>query len=103
MKVVLFGNVTVEPGKHLWHLIKDLIPKGKIESCQTIDSLEKELCQYKAESTVAVLLCSSKRDLTNLVASRFLFDDIPIILVLPDRKAKTVSEGHKLYPRYLTL
>jgi hypothetical protein len=47
-------------------------------------------------------LAVSGEDLQGLFSIRDLFDDIPMILILPDRKRDTISKGQKLYPRFAT-
>jgi len=47
-----------------------------------------------------VLVATTQNDLIELIFKKHLFDDIPIILILPDRNNETISKGLKLYPRF---
>ena len=50
---------------------------------------------------IAVLEANSMDELKDLVSLHDLFLDIRIILILPDRERETISNAHKLRPRFL--
>ncbi len=50
---------------------------------------------------IAVLEAQSMEELKDLVALHDLFLDIRVILILPDRERETISNAHKLRPRFL--
>ena len=41
-------------------------------------------------------------ELQEMLSIRSLLLDIPLIVILPERKEKIISQGRKLYPRFLT-
>jgi len=73
-----------------------------VESCLDIGSLERCLRKPRDAKTLAVLLTTSKEELQEVLALRSLLNDIPLILILPDRDKDTVAQGHILAPRFLT-
>ena len=73
-----------------------------VESCLDITSLESSLRKSGNDLTLAVLLTTSHEELQEILALRPLLNDIPLILILPDRDKDTVAKGHILAPRFLT-
>ena len=50
---------------------------------------------------MAVLLAARRRELDQLVELAAWFDDVPLILMVPDYHAETIAKAHRLRPRYL--
>lgn len=73
-----------------------------VESCLDTGSLESCLRKSGNTVTLAVLLTTSHEELHGVLAMRPLLNDIPLILILPDRHKDTVAKGHMLAPRFLT-
>ncbi len=73
-----------------------------VESCPDISSLERSLRKSGSDLTLAVLLTASHAELQEILGLRPLLNDIPLILILPDRDKDTVAKGHFLAPRFLT-
>ena len=51
---------------------------------------------------VMIVYAANKQELDELVASKAIFYDFRIILVLPDMQGDSIRKGHLLKPRYLT-
>ena len=83
-------------------MIEDVVPNENTEIYSTIDTLGQRLHQPSYNIAVAVLLISGREELRDVLSIRHLFDNIKIILILPDRKNKTIVIGHKLRPRFLS-
>lgn len=83
-------------------MIEDVVPNENTEIYSTIDTLGKRLRRPSYNIAVAVLLFSSREELRDVLSIRHLFDNIKIILILPDRKNETILLGHKLRPRFLS-
>lgn len=73
-----------------------------VESCLDVSSLERCLRRSGDDLTLAVLLTASHEELQEILGLRPLLNDIPLILILPDRDKDTVAQGHILAPRFLT-
>jgi hypothetical protein len=73
-----------------------------VESCVDISSLESCLRKSGHNLTLAVILTVNQTELNQVLALKSLFNDILLIVILPDRKKDTVAKGHILAPRFLT-
>ncbi len=89
-------------GGQLRKMIEDVVPNENTEIYSTIDTLGKRLHRPSYNIAVAVLLISGREELRDVLSIRHLFDNIKIILILPDRKNETIVIGHKLRPRFLS-
>jgi len=71
--------------------------------CRSIESLSHWLRQPADDLPIAaVLLAARSEDLSDLLSIRDLLRDVRIILILPDREANTIAQGHTLRPRFLS-
>jgi hypothetical protein len=89
-------------GGELRKMIEDVVPNENTEIYSTIDTLCKRLSRPSYNIAIAILKISGREELRNLLSIRHLFDNIKIILILPDRKNETIVLGHKLRPRFLS-
>ena len=83
-------------------MLESMAPEEQVESCMTLECLERKLRQPAHGLTIAVLLAASRQDLLELHAIKDLLDDIRIILILPDSESETTTLGHKLSPRFIS-
>ncbi len=102
MGVLFFANGTDETSHLLLAEIELVVKTTEIEIFRTTENLKSRLYRFIHNLEVAVLLASSRKELQYIVSIRDLFGDIRIILILPDRERDTISQGHKLYPRFLS-
>ena len=89
-------------GERLQKAINAAVPEELTEVYRSLESLSQRLYQLTYKLKIAVLLAASREELLGILSIRDLLDDIRIILILPDREKKTVSEGLRLYPRFFT-
>ena len=95
MRLLLFSSSPKGAGERLHRLLEAVFPGQKSEIIRTISDLSARLLQpLKYHPNVAILVSKSKDELSELLSIRDLFDDVRIILVLPDRERDTVSKGH---------
>ena len=102
MKVLLYSITKKEAGRKVQKIIEALWPKEACEYYRTIESLSLRIRQRSNDVGLAVLVAASFDDLSGLLAIRDLIADTRSILILPDRKSKTISCGHRLYPRFIS-
>ncbi len=102
MGVLFYAADIKGTGKPLWDLFQDLSSEYQREFFQTIDTLSQKLRQPSGVQTIAVLLASTQKELSDILTIKNLLEDVRIILILPDRDKKTVSKGYNLYLRFLT-
>ena len=100
--VILYSMFSEGTGGQLRKMVEDVVPNENTEIYNTIDTLGKRLCRPSYNIAVAVLLISGGEELRDVLSIRHLFDNIKIILILPDRKNETIVIGHKLRPRFLS-
>ncbi len=99
MNVLLYS--TGDAGERLQEMVRNLVPKDKLEVYRTLDGFSERLRKPMDDIPVAVILAASEDDLlTNLSISHLLYD-VRFILILPDRDDPTVAIGHSLRPRFL--
>jgi len=89
-------------GELLRKMIENVVPNENTEIYSTIDTLGKRLRRPSYNIAIAVLLISSREELRDVLSIRHLFDNIKIVLILPDRNNETIVIGHKLRPRFLS-
>ncbi len=100
---VIFYRMFAEgTGGQLQTMIEDVVPNENAEICSTIDMLAQRLRRPSYNVAVVVLLIGGREELWDVLSIRHLFDNIKIILILPDRKDETIAIGHKLRPRFLS-
>jgi hypothetical protein len=83
-------------------LVEALGPEEKLEVCRSIESLSERLYLPRSSPCIAVLDARSKRELSDIVSLGHLFNDVRVILILPDRRDETIALGHRVRPRFLT-
>jgi hypothetical protein len=93
---------TGEPGKRLQRMIRDLVPRERLEIYRTFSSFSDRLRKPMDDTPVAVILASSEDDLLTILSIGNLLYDVRFILILPDREDPTVAIGHSLRPRFLS-
>jgi hypothetical protein len=101
MRVLLYTSDLSGVGGKILEEIDRLVPQEKIEIYQTTQTLSRRLCQPRFNLAVAIVITSNMKELQDILSFRELFQDLRIILILPDRKKMTVSMGHLLLPRFL--
>jgi hypothetical protein len=101
-KIILYAKEGDHCGDVFNNMIIGLAPKENIELYSSISELSSRLRRPQCESIIVVLLISDGEDLKRIITVRSLFDNIRIILVLPDSNIATVKIGHSLHPRYLS-
>ena len=77
-----------------------LAARTEIFSC--IEDLSVWLRRLLSGITIAVLYAPGAEDFQTLLSIKELLQDVYVLLILPDRKASTLSRGHMLSPRFLT-
>jgi hypothetical protein len=102
MKIFLYSPAGDPSGDRLGELIKTSLPEFGMEVCRTIHDLSQSLKQPAEDMGVAVLLVSDQKDLKNIISLRHFFQNIRIILLLPNKDPETVAMAHQLRPRFLT-
>jgi len=104
MSVLIYTGSDQLVLKRLNRVIQIVFPGGKVDTCGTLDDVVNKLRRprFKTDIEIAVLVAGSKEEVNELAGMVEVFEDVRIILVLPDADRETISKGHLLRPRYLT-
>jgi len=102
MSVLFYSERSEKAGKIVQKMIEDQASGEQIEICRTVKDLSNRLRRPRYDLILMVLLISSPEKLMDVILIHDLLADIPIILILPDRKKETIAKAHKLYPRFLS-
>ena len=101
MNLFFYSTETGGTGGQLQRLVEALVPEEKVEVYRTIRRLSERLYLPRDSMPIAVLHARSKSELTDIVSLAHLFNDVRIILIVPDREDETIALGHRLRPRFL--
>jgi len=103
MKVLFYASAeTGRTGKELQSLIENLLGTEQVEVFRTVDNMARRLCRSRAGICITVLLVAHGEELDRIIPLGYLFDDLGLLLVLPEDDPRLVAAGHELHPRFLT-
>jgi len=103
MSLIFFASGLETYAGRLLKLVAEAAPRVEIEVHLTLDSLIHRMRQSDPEAQVVILVARTRRDLDGLLTLRQLLIDRHLILVVPDGEADTLSAGHRLHPRYMSV
>ena len=101
MNILFSSPIFDEKCGELLSEIEMKVPAVDIEICRTTAKLSVRLHQPRFSIAVCVLWIPTEHTLNEILSLGELFDDLPLIVILPNRKASTVSRGFSLAPRFL--
>jgi len=102
MRLLVYGNGSNDAGKRLQDVIDGVAPEIDTEIYRTVENLSSRLRRRLGDLAVVVLYAASRKELQEILQIRDLLDDVPVLLILPDREAETFSEGLNLFPRFIS-
>ena len=106
MNIVLFIHEKAsEKGENLKNRLTERLKGQSMEIIRTVKDLNirlKNFPRYR-DRDLYILLADSPSRLNDLASLIDLFEDIRLLLVLPDDARVTTSLAHKFLPRYFTV
>jgi len=102
LRLLLYFSDSETAGRKLLEAVYKRIPPEETEVHRDMKSLSDRFRRPRGELRVAVILCSSREELSQIVSLGPLISDLRILLLLPDRERETIARGHTLYPRFLS-
>jgi hypothetical protein len=102
VQTLFFSSQDGDHFKRLAAAVYQVIPKNQIEGFDTLDDLEERLRRPVEPDSVAVLSATTLVELHQMQPLRGLLTEIYVILVIPDRKKRTIELAHLLLPRFLS-
>ncbi|MBU0514395.1 MAG: hypothetical protein KJ621_06440 [Proteobacteria bacterium] len=103
MSLILFAPRLEKYVGRLLNLVAEATPGVEIEIHLTLESLVARMRRSDTESQVVILVTQTRRDLDGLLTMRHFLTDRHLILIVPDGEAATLSAGHRLRPRFLSV
>ena len=100
--MLVYANSRERKGEELLKEIGLVVRPDAIEHVTKLGDLELKLQQVTPNLEVVVLLAANHEELQAFLDNQDLFHGRKIVLILPDSDIKTISNGHKLCPRFLT-
>ena len=79
-----------------------MIPASKIELFNKLSDFKKRLRMPIEPDSIAVLSAANREELQKMQLLRGLLTEIYVVLVIPDRKKRTIELAHLLLPRFLS-
>ena len=102
MNLLFYASTSDEVTKRLQKVIETILPGENKEIYRDIQSLSRRLREPLEGRRIFVLLASNRKDLSAIQSIRSLLSDASVIVVLPDRDSETITQAHRLRPRFLT-
>lgn len=100
--ILFYSTQVVKLESELINSLEGLIPGKKVKIYRTKESLLARLQKPLAQKPVLVLFIYGWEDLDNFISHKPLLNDIPLILILPERESPMIARGHCLRPRFLS-
>jgi hypothetical protein len=91
-----------EQGKQLQRMVGNLVWQDSMEIFYELNYFNFRLRHRSGHEDIALLYASTLKDLDDLVACRDLFNNLRLVIVLPDGEEDTIAKGHLLRPRFMS-
>ena len=102
MNVLFYIPTTSKASERMYEVIEMVGLKAVIEIFTNIEDLSWRLRRPANNPSIATLLIRNREDLFELASIRELLSELPLIIILPDRKKANAAIGYSLTPRFLT-
>ena len=102
MRTVLYANGLKNIQEKLQKMIYEQVSGTRVYTCNSIELLSQVLRLPLNHVSVVILLVASRDELVQFNCMSTLFDNIRVILVLPDKKKDTLSLGFKFKTSFVS-
>ena len=102
MKIFLYLPDRQELGHGLHACIMNRVANGQLAFFESFKKMSACLRQFLQRGDIVIFQASTTGELDKLVFLRDLFEDVRLILILPQRSAETIAKAHLLRPRFIT-
>ncbi len=102
MNILLYTADLKDVGDHLKESIQSQFREARVNIHPIMDDIIGVLRKPLNNVSVVILMIAGKDELSQLEFMNSLFDNIRIILILPDRRKDTLSLGLKLKPSFIS-
>jgi len=73
----------------------------RVARCRSFSTMEKRLKKPRHGLEIVLMVVDRFEELDHVHENQALMRDLRLVLVLPDRDSKMVSQAHKLTPRFI--
>ncbi len=101
MRLLIYAREGGGAARRLETEVRGLDSCGLVDWSHDLEHLCRLLRTTRHADTIGLILAFDSSELAALLQMKELFRDIPLVVILPDRDAETVSKGYGLAPRYL--
>ncbi|MEJ2039901.1 MAG: hypothetical protein P8X55_13365 [Desulfosarcinaceae bacterium] len=102
MQLIIYAAPLNMIGRSLVRGLNSLLDSIDLHTFVDIPSLAAHLRKPMGAGSLCILVPADSHELLKLNTIRHLMRDMRLVLILPDRKDDTVSEGHFLRPRFVS-
>jgi hypothetical protein len=103
MRVLFFcTEKALAAGDRLEEIVRDCVPEQYLHVSKTIDELRRQLWLPLELDQIAVIVAANDQELEEILSMEDLLDRYRIVLIIWNWQSETLSEAHKLRPRFLT-
>ncbi len=102
MRVLYYWRRKHSEGKRFQQTVESLITFCENEIYHRIEDLKECLRQPLCDEIITVFLIADQSDQSDILSIQHLLRNNPIVLILPDHKETTISDGHKMHPRFVS-
>lgn len=103
MKVLLYPGEDTGVEERLRHVVGGVTAaEAEIEICRDLPGLGRRVQLRKCDLSVVVLCATTAEEFGKVLTLRSVLQDLRLILILPDRESKTISQALSLRPRFMS-
>ena len=103
MQIIVYASPFAKVSRHLIEIVQKVGKPKALECLHTLESLTTRLRQPLTCFDALLIVCPANGyELAQMTAISHLLRDLRVIVLLPDREAGTISDGHMLRPRFLS-
>ena len=102
MKIILYAEDKEEVGENLQKLIQHQLPNIQIDAIHSVRQLSSTLCRPLNRVSVIVIFVMCEKDIDQFLTLKPLFDNIRLILVLPDGTTGMMAPWLQLNPCFIS-
>ncbi len=102
MKTIIYTDSLNDFGQKLINITREKIKATEAQVCNSVRELSNFLCRPLNKISVVILLINSDDELIQFISMNKLFDNIKVILILPDRNPQTLALALKFKTSFIS-
>ena len=100
--VLLYARTDAPSGTRLKQFLVTGLSGVEVETYETLEDLSRRFSQPLQDPSVVILLFTDGDELVETLPIRHRFQDVSLVLIVPNRDPETIARAHQLRPRFLT-